>query len=167
VGLIPILRKVWARRGKRPTASSKRQYKWLYIYGFVHPATGRTFWLLFPTVNVTCVNIALELFANEVGAGTKKLIVLVWDGAGFHRSKDLRVPEGIRLVQLPPYSPELQPAEHLWEPVKKSLANKQVNSIDELKDVLGKQCRSLSEKMDEIKQLTNFDWWPSDPVYAL
>jgi hypothetical protein len=75
---------------------------------------GRTSWLLMPTVSVESFSLALATVAEEVGAGPSKPIVLVLDRAGWHSSARLILPEGIHLVFLPPYSPEVQPAERLW-----------------------------------------------------
>lgn len=66
----------------------------------------------------------LAAFARETGAGPDNLVVLILDGAGWHTAADLVVPDGIRLEFLPPYSPELQPAEHLWPLIREPLANR-------------------------------------------
>ena len=72
-------------------------------------------WLILPTVSAEVFSMALEHFAREVGAGSRKRILLVLDRAGWHTAKKkLRVPEGIHLEFLPSHSPELQPSERLW-----------------------------------------------------
>ncbi|WP_346294159.1 IS630 family transposase [Sphaerothrix gracilis] len=114
LGLKPIIRKVWAPVGQRPIAPVEPRYEWTYLYGFVHPSTGQSEWLILPRVNSAWFNQALANFAHEVGAGPHKHILLVIDGAGWHCSQTVVVPEGIHLEVLPPYSPELQPAERLW-----------------------------------------------------
>jgi hypothetical protein len=78
------LRRVWAPCGKRPVAKVKRRYKWVYVYGFVRPTTGETYWLILPTVNVEMFSLALKHFAQGVGAGEEKHILLVVDQAGWH-----------------------------------------------------------------------------------
>ena len=65
----------------------------------------------------------LAAFARAVGAGPKKLIVSVLDQAGWHASAKLRVSEHVHRLFLPPYSPELQPAEHLWPLTNAALGN--------------------------------------------
>jgi hypothetical protein len=65
------------------------------------------------TIDSELFSLALEEFAREVGAGPRKTILVVLDGAGWHTATDLRVPDGIVLVPQPPYTPEMQPAEHL------------------------------------------------------
>lgn len=159
LGLVPILRRVWAEKGKRPIAVNQRHYEWLYVYGFVHPTSGRVEWLLLPNVDTDLFQIALDHFATVVGAGPEKHIVLVLDGAGWHLSAKVRVPEGIHLVRLPPYSPELQPSERLWPPLREEIANKDIADMDELEDVLVRRCKQLSADHETIHRLTLFHWW--------
>jgi hypothetical protein len=68
LGLKPVTRRVWAPVGKRPSARFKRAYEWTYLYGFVHPRSGRVFWMILPTVNTEMFSLALREFAKEVGA---------------------------------------------------------------------------------------------------
>jgi hypothetical protein len=107
----PLVRRVWCRRGERPQAVVQHRYQRCYLYAFVQPSSGRTFWLLLPTVSVVAFNLALAEFAQAVGDGSGKQILLVCDGAGWHVSPQVQLPTGVHLHVLPPYSPELQPAE--------------------------------------------------------
>jgi hypothetical protein len=138
VGLKPVLRRVWAPRGRRPVARVRRRYEWAYVYGFVRPRTGEVFWLVMPTVNTGAFSLALSRFAEWVGgAGEgKKRVVLVLDRAGWHVAKDLKVPEGLHLEFLPARSPELQPAERLWPLVNERVANRPFENLDELEGAL-------------------------------
>ena len=114
LGLKPVLRRQWAPKGQRPVAVGHPRYEWLYLYGFVHPDTGEVVWFVCSTVDTELLGAVLAAFAEEVGAGKGKLVILVLDNAGWHVSGDLVVPPGIGLAFLPSYTPELQPAEHLW-----------------------------------------------------
>jgi DDE superfamily endonuclease len=98
LGLKPVLRRQWAPKGQRPIAVGHPRYEWLYLYGFVHPATGGVVWFICSTVDATLLGAVLTAFAEEVGAGEDKLIVLVLDNAGWHVSGDLVVPPGIELA---------------------------------------------------------------------
>jgi DDE superfamily endonuclease len=113
-GLKPVLRRVWAERGRRPVALAEPRYEWLYLYGFVRPVTGAVEWFLCTAVNTALFAAVLARFAAAVGAGPDKRVIPVRDGAGGHGGGRLTPPEGVRLAFLPPYSPELQPAERLW-----------------------------------------------------
>jgi hypothetical protein len=114
VGLKPVIRRVWARKRHRPLIRVQQRYEWLYVYGFLHPETGASQWLLLPAVNIEVFSLALAHFAQAVSAGSDRHVVLVLDRAGWHKSGEVLMPEGIHLLFLPPYSPELQPCEHLW-----------------------------------------------------
>ena len=159
VGLKPILRKVWAKIGKRPIAVVQHCYEWLYVYGFVKPKTGETLWYLIPRVNTSWLNVVYKKFAVDVGVSEKKKLLLVEDNAGWHRSKKTTVPEGIEIEFLPPYSPELQPAERLWTLVDEPLVNQYFETIDEIEDILAKRCCVLSGMEDEIRSLTDYHWF--------
>lgn len=159
LGLKPILRKVWAKRGERPIATVHPRYQWLYLYGFVCPQSGQTEWLILPSVNVVCFNRALQEFAEVIGAGANKHVLLVIDGAGWHRSPNLQIPEGIHFEFLPPYSPELQPAERLWQLSDEPLVNRKFESLDALEETLAGRCVTLAAMPEIIRQHTLFHWW--------
>ena len=160
VGLKPILRRVWARRGQRPVAAVRPRYQWEYVYGFVQPETGSTEWLLLPTVNVAVFSRALAHFAQAVGAGHGKQVVLVLDQAGWHGSPRVVVPAGVHLVWLPPYSPELQPVERLWPLTNEPLANRSFATLAALDAVLGERCVQLTQQAEQVRASTLFHWWP-------
>ena len=88
------------------------QYDYLYVLGAACPETGQTVGLLAPTINAAIVNIFLDQFARELPRGVHA--VMIWDQAGFHTANALRVPKNITIINLPPYSPELNPMENLW-----------------------------------------------------
>jgi hypothetical protein len=134
----------------------------LYLYGFVRPTTGEVFWLLLPTVSAVAFQIALEHFARSVGAGPKKRVLLVLDGAGWHVAKEVQIPDGLRILWLPSYSPELQPAERLWPLVREALANRLLETLAELEGLLVKRCRHLAGSPETLRAHTLFHWWPND-----
>jgi transposase len=160
VGLKPILRRVWVRKGSRPRVSVHQRYQWLYLYSFVQPATGKTEWFLLPTVTAEVFTIALSHFAQAVGAGPTKRILLVLDRAGWHTSQELVVPEGIHLLFLPPYSPELQPCERLWPLTNEGVANVSFRTLDDLEVAQVQRCVLLQNQPEVIRSLTHFHWWP-------
>ena len=84
--------------------------------------------------------------------------MLVEDNAGWHRSKKAHIPEGITIEFLPPYSPELQPAERLWTLVDEPLVNEHFETINEIEELLVKRCNVLREMKEEIRNLTHYHW---------
>src|SRR3954465_3407562 len=104
----------------------------LYVTAFVPPTTGETFWSVSNGVSKPFFAALLALFAREAGAGRDRILVLELDNAGWHTAPNLAVPDGIRPVYLPPYSPELQPAEHLWPVLDEPLANRHFATLADL-----------------------------------
>jgi len=162
VGLKPILRNVWCRKGQRPVVPVQQRYEWVYVYGVVRPTTGNTYWLLLPTVSIAAFTVALREFARGIGAGVNKQVVLVVDQAGWHRSAQVTVPAGLHVTFLPPYSPELQPAERLWRLTNEPIVNRHVATLDDLQDVQAARCRTLRAVPDVIRAHTQCHWWPND-----
>ena len=166
LGLRPVLRRQWAPKGQRPIAVGHPRYEWLYLYGFVHPDTGEVVWFVCSTVDAELLSAVLAAFAAAVGAGEGKLIVLVLDNAGWHTEPGLTVPEGIRLVHLPPYSPELQPAECLWPVLDEPLADKHFRTIQDLDRAVAERCVTLDAAPDLYKGRVDFHWWPKQTTSA-
>ena len=160
LGLQPLSRKVWAKRGERPVQQVEIRYQWLYLYGFVCPQSGQTEWLIMPTVNITVFNLALADFAKNVGAGGAKHILLVLDGAGWHRSGQVVIPAGLHFEFLPAYSPELQPAERLWPLTNEGIANQHWTSLDALEAAQAERCVAVSEATTLVQHTTCYSWWP-------
>jgi transposase len=160
IGLKPILRGVWAPKGERPIAL---RYEWLYVCGFVEPATGATVWNVSNAVCKEMFEAILVDFAKSAGAGKNKRIVLQLDNAGWHGPENLAVPGGIRLVFQPPHSPEVQPAERLWEFVDEPLVNTYFETVEDLEEIVSKRCVALIGQQDMIRASTLFHWWPANP----
>ena len=133
-GLKPVVGRRWTRKGVRPVATVRPGYESFYVYSAVCPATGEDVSLFLPWVNTAMMNIFLENL-QEALAGRACLLVL--DQAGWHSSKGLRIPPSIELVFLPPYSPELNPVEHLWQWLKRhSLRNRFYQKLEDVMDVV-------------------------------
>jgi transposase len=110
------LTNLWARRGSRPTAVQQTEYQYLWVLGAVCPETGHAEGLLSPQLNTKIVNLFLEQFSQTLAS--HEHVAMIWDGAGFHTSKQWKVPANITIISLPPYSPELNPIENLWHYLK-------------------------------------------------
>ena len=152
---------VWAPKGKRPVALGHHRYEWLYVWGFVEPATGATVWNVSNAVCKEMFEAILADFAKSAGAGATKRIVLQLDGAGWHGPENIAVPDGVRLVFQPAHSPELQPAEHLWAFVDEPLVNIHFKTIGDLEKVVSERCVALAEQSNAIRASTFFHWWPT------
>ncbi len=82
------------------------------------------------------------------------------DGAGWHVAKELALPAHLRPTFLPPYSPELQPAERLWPLADEAVANRRFDDLAALSDALEPHCLALAERPELIRGRTLFGWWP-------
>lgn len=124
--------RVWVDEWTTPTAQVNWRFEWLWLYGFVQPQTGQTYWWILPYVRIDLFNRVLADFAQHLGLGKHKRIILTMDQAGWHTSHQVKIPEGVHVVLLPPHSPELQPAERLWPLTNEPIVNKSFESLDEL-----------------------------------
>ena len=121
-------------RGTHPTAVVKPGYKNFWLYTAVNPRTGDEFSLELPEVNADMMTTYLAHFRTAFPSSP---LILVMDQAGWHKAKDLSVPEGITLVFLPPYSPELNPIERLWRWLRLHVCrNRLFHSLDDVEAAL-------------------------------
>jgi DDE superfamily endonuclease len=160
IGLIPRLKRIWAPRGQRPIVKVQTKYEWLYLYAFVRPQTGETVWYILPEVSTVAFQAVLDNFARSRSASEDTHLLLVLDQAPWHMSKELVLPTGLETLPLPPYSPELQPAEHLWELSDEPLVNRSFAELDQLQTTLSDQCVRLMAQPQRIQDITLFHWWP-------
>ena len=160
IGLHPILRRIWVSEMEDPIARVCQKFQWLWVYGFVHPESGETYWWLLPTVNTKTFNLVLADVAKEFELNRDKRMLLVLDQAGWHMGNELEIPEGIDLVELPAYSPELQPAERLWPLINEVVANESPLNLEQLENLLVYRCQQLMKQQKLIQGLTCYHWWP-------
>ena len=133
------------------------QYQGIYVYGFVNPAAGETHWLFLPSVSCKLTGLALESFALQYG-DENKIILLLWDQAGFHQTTNMRLSAGIEIFSLPPCTPELQPAERLWPGLQEAVANRRVRTLDHLEFLLTDRIQAVIKTPETIRALTGFSW---------
>lgn len=162
IGLQPVMRRVWVEVGEVATATVNWKREWLWLYAFVQPKTGETYWWLLPYVNTELFNQVLKDFAEHFKRGPNKRVILPLDQAGWHTTDKLEVPDGIHLLHLPPYSPELQPAERLWPLVNEPLVNQAFDSIAEVEELVYQRCQRLLQQQALIRGLTDYHWFPRD-----
>lgn len=149
--------RVWAARGSRPRAPRQTEYEWLYLFGAVCPASGQSNAWIMPAANTQTLQIQLDELSRNLHADHHMLLIL--DGAGWHKSLALRIPDNLTLLHLPPYAPELNPAELLWRELRQRyLSNRVYADLQELDQALEHAWRRLSDDPQRLQQLTNFDW---------
>jgi len=119
-GLLPIHRRHITLPGVKPINKVQFHFESYYLYGAVEPKTGESFFLELPNLNAQWFQIYIDEFSR---AYTDSFNVVLLDRGRFHRAKSLNIPQNVAFVFLPPYSPELNPIERLWEAIKAEIAN--------------------------------------------
>ena len=153
-----MTRRVWAKRGNRPIVIQKRRFKWLHVYVFVHPKTGRSAFWIISHVDLVCMEVALREFKQELDPENQKIIVLLLDNAGWHSSRNLVIPEGIILEFIPAYTPELSPAEGAMPLLHEAVANEYFEQLDEVERVLDDRCFFLIGYPEVVRGRCGFEW---------
>ena len=155
-GRISDTRYCWCRRPARPLVSAMVTQQYTYAYGAVSPRDGRFDSLILPQVNSRCMQIFFDEIVNRYPDDN---VVMVLDGAGWHKSNDFHLLDNLRLPFLPPYSPEQNPQEHLWDALReKYFHNRVFDSINALEDHLVVALRDLENSPDRIKSIAAWDW---------
>jgi hypothetical protein len=149
-------KRCWAPAPLRPVVGNGYEREFVYVYGAVSPVEGELDWRLGREMNTMCM---AEFLAQVSQAHPADLIVMVLDGASSHKAKDLAVPDNIRLLSLPPYSPQLNPQEHVWDEVReKEFPNRVYNHLDAVIRQLEQGLPRLAADSDRLRSLTAWPW---------
>lgn len=145
----------WMAPGYRPDWVVQDCYEWLYVYGAIEPLSGRSvFWLL-PALDKESVKFFVERLREEVD----EKLALVWDGASAHRAMKEEMPEGMTSVILPAYCPELNPTESVWKALRKKLANRIFDTLEDLEAALCEALQLFWQHPEVLVSLTAYSWW--------
>ena len=155
-GRINDSRRCWAPPAIRPSVAVQIVREYTYLFGAVSPHDGCLDSLVLPEVNSETMSIFLAEVAQR---HAKEQIVMVLDGAGWHRAGDLQVPPNVQLLPLPPYSPQLNPMEHIWDEIReKGFPNLVFNSLEAVEDRLVESVLALENDAIPVSSITGFDW---------
>lgn len=144
----------WCRKGLRPSVPCHHIREYRYAYGAVEPLTGESFFLVLPYSNTVCMNLFLKKLSE---AYPEDRILLVCDGAAWHKSKALVVPGNIRLIFLPPATPEMNPIEQIWKEIRKRGFRNEI--FQTLEKVIDRLCDTIcSLDYEVIKSITARSW---------
>lgn len=144
----------WCKKGIRPTVPCHHIREYRYVYGAVEPATGESSFFICPSCDTECMNIFLENLSKQF---PDDHILLICDGARWHDSKTMIVPNNIEILHIPPYTPEMNPIEQIWEELReKGFRNECFSSLDQVVDRLCLIIQNLSP--DTIMSITGRAW---------
>jgi len=153
-GRICISRRSWAPKHIRPLIPRQIVREYIYVYAVVAPKEGKMTSLILPCADTSMMNLFLEHVSRTF---SQYFLVIQVDQAGWHSAKDLVIPENIRLIPQPAYSPELNPVEHIWEEIReKAFSNRTFVSLDAVIDTLCDQLRQLEDNSKLLHSMTYF-----------
>jgi putative transposase len=144
----------WCENGIRPQVPCHHIREYRYTYGAVEPLTGEAFFLVLPYCNTDCMNVFLHELSK---AYPEDSIILVCDGAAWHKAKRLQIPVNMQLLFLPPYTPEMNPVEQIWTEIRKrGFRNEVFATLNKVVDRLCEVIHGLSHS--RVKSITARDW---------
>ena len=152
-GLLPIHRRKITMPGVKPVSKVQYDFDNYYLYGAADPRTGDSFFLELPYLNTECFQIYLDELSK---AYDDSFNIMLLDRGAFHRSGSLKIPSNVALIFIPPYSPELNPIERLWEDIKAEIADELHSDIEALKKRVASVLNGYSEA--EIRSLTGYPY---------
>ena len=155
-GRINICRCCWAPMGIRPEVLVQFVREYTYAYAAVSPHDGVMDSLILPEVNAEAMSIFLAELSRR---HPDEFLLIVMDRAAWHRSKGLIIPENIKLIWLPPYSPQCNPVENIWDEVReKWFPNLAFKSLEAVEDTLVEALAALENDNSRTQGIPGFDW---------
>ncbi|HEY4515379.1 MAG TPA: IS630 family transposase [Candidatus Paceibacterota bacterium] len=155
-GLISNFRRSWSKVGERTIIDSQHSFENRYLFSAVSPLSGESFHLSgiegFDTEAAHTFLLELKKQHQD------KIVIIVWDNAPCHRPMIHREIPGLIVLFLPPYSPELNPAERFFEELRKASANQIFKNIDEQEKAIEEKLNELADDLPAMRQLLGYEW---------
>jgi transposase len=148
-GMMTHLGRYLTASGIKPIVSYQHVFKTTYLYGSYSPINGNSFVWEINGVNTDIFESYLKEF-SQFKPNEYKIVVI--DNAGFHSTKNIEVPDNIFLLRIPPYAPELNPCEQVWQYIKNRYKNKRFESMEKLTNWLHNMVNQMST--ETIKSIT-------------
>lgn len=151
-GLLSIPRRCLTAKGVKPIVPYQHRFQNCYLFGAYSPVNGSSLTLEMPYCNAGCFQLFLDTLSARQPEEFK---ILLLDNGAFHHSSILKIPKNIHLLFIPPYSPELNPAEQIWRYIKDNIANTIFENMQMLSDKLCEVVQTLSN--DTIQSITGWE----------
>lgn len=147
----------WAKKGTRPRQPADQRYESVYIFGAVCPELDKGAALIMPRADTEAMQHHLEEISKNVAPGAHAVVVM--DGAAWHRSRDLEWPQNISPLILPPYCPELNPVENIWQFLRNNyLSRRLFETCEEIIDTCCNAWNRLIAETGRITSITKREW---------
>lgn len=148
---------IWAKTGTRPRVVKQQQFEYGYLFGAVCPSTGQTEAIITPFVNKEAMTLHLKQISQATPSGRHALVVI--DGAGWHTMDTAQPFDNLSLLKLPPYSPELNPIEQVWQWLRQRyLSNRRFSDFDDIVDQVSIAWNTFISDPNRVKSLCWRDW---------
>ena len=148
-------------KGVKPICKFQQVFISTYLFGAFSPITGDSFLLELPLCNGNTFQIFLDQFSLQ---NEQELKLIVLDNGAFHKARTLVIPDNIVIIFLPPYSPELNPAEKIWARFKRQFTNQFFKTMDDLQEFVCKISKTLDCK--EVKTICGYKYIFSDLFWS-
>ena len=145
-------KRVLVSKGVKPIGKYEHSYQWLWLWGCFSAITGDSFYWERPLVSNDIFESFLKDFSNQ---NPREFKIIIMDNAGFHACQNITIPENIRLIRIPPYAPELNPAEKVWQWMKDKVAMKVFHEIEELQEKITQMVKQLNPEL--VKSITGYE----------
>lgn len=147
----------WAKKGSRPRQPKDQRYTSCYIFGAVCAARDKGVALVMPYADTLAMQCHLKEISKSVAAGAHGVIIM--DGAGWHKAHDLNIPDNLSILFIPPYSPELNPVENIWQFLRQNyLSNTVFDTYDAIVDACCEAWNKLLNETNTISSITTRKW---------
>lgn len=147
----------WAPKGTRPRQMADQRYESAYIFGAVCPARDKGAALVMPHANTEAMQKHLEEISASIAVGAQGVVIM--DGAGWHKSGALDIPENLSILVLPPYSPELNPTENVWQFLRQAyLSNRVFETWEAIVDACCEAWNRLTAETGRIRSIATRSW---------
>ena len=158
VGQKGTLTRIWAKKGTRPRMHRDQRYTSVYIFGAVCPARDKGVALVMPYANTEAMNLHLQEISRNVAPGAHAVIIV--DGAGWHTASGITVPDNLSLLPLPPYSPELNGQENIWQFLRQNyLAGRIFETYDDIVEACSEAWNALTAETGRIASVAAREWF--------
>ena len=153
-GRITKISHCWCEKGIRPIVKALKVREYTHVFGAFDPFEGESCFIFTPKCNTAWTNVFLKVLSEQFA---EDYILLIGDQASHHKSKDLKLPENIRLAFIPPRTPEMNPSEGIWDEIKeKHFANRYFEKMDDVLDELTLAVKKLTK--ETIMSIVQRNW---------
>lgn len=160
-GLFTRNGKTLTAKGIKPICPFHQVFQTVYLFGAFSPITGDSFLLEMPNCNAD----NFQIFLDELSKKYEHIYnVITLDNGAFHKAKSLVIPENIGLIFLPPYSPELNPAENMWAMLKRKFNNKLHQSLEDLSEFITEATAKITK--EGVKKTCSFEYIFSESIWT-